>query len=61
MSNLLFNNPSENSSEKRSSKRRKTSDRRSFHRFEPGKMTADRRRSLADRRESEGLAQLSLQ
>ncbi len=61
MSNLSSNDSSGKSSERRVLKRRTTSDRRSFQRFEPGKITADRRRSLADRRDSEGLAALSLQ
>lgn len=59
MSNLLFNNS--NNPEKRNIKRRTTLSRRSFERFEPGKITADRRKSLADRRFIEGTGKLSLQ
>ncbi len=61
MSNLSSNDSNEKNSERRVLKRRTTSERRSFQRFEPGKITADRRRSLSDRRESEGLSTLSLQ
>ena len=60
MSNLVFTDGTDSSSERRRFKRRKTDDRRSFQRFEPGKMTADRRKSLSDRRESEIIGRLSL-
>ncbi|THB70243.1 MAG: hypothetical protein D6B28_09715 [Gammaproteobacteria bacterium] len=60
MSNLIISDALSDNTERRRFKRRQVSDRRSFQRFEPGKLTADRRRSLSDRRESETIGRLSL-
>lgn len=46
--------------ERRRYQRRQTPDRRLFQRFEPGKITADRRKSLSDRRECETIGKLEL-
>ena len=60
MSNLVYTDAVSDNTERRKFKRRHLDDRRSFQRFEPGKMTADRRKSLSDRRESEIIGRLSL-
>ncbi len=60
VSNLVFTDAFSDNTERRRFRRRQTDDRRSFQRFEPGKITADRRKSLSDRRECETFGRLSL-